>query len=175
LVNTKTTRNVEGYWNINDFRDDTTDNSQTLFDDSYIISQPNNSNINLNKHWTKRKRFVDYWFIMRLIYSNRIFTSINDIQIQYIGSGVFQYYSIAIANLNIGDIYKVIDSFNNEYVFVVTNTFNPLNIGAPQFVVDFIGTNGESILNTMFTNISKLQPIQLNLLNTNSLTYKNNR
>jgi hypothetical protein len=78
LVNIKTQRNSEGYWILNNFRDYVVDhNKPFLFrNDNYfnllsLSNQNNSSNVSLSKHWSKLKKFVDYWFISRFIYKNK--------------------------------------------------------------------------------------------------------
>lgn len=173
LVNTKTTRNVEGYWNINDFRDDTKDNGAALFDNAYIIREPNSANIDNNKHWSKRKKLVDYWFIMRLIYNNRTYKALDSgLLLQFIAPDQMLNVSPGPTPFSpaIGDIYKMVDTTTSllEYIFVVTA------IGMTT-TVEFIGTNLVPYNNRTFNNVAKLQNLQLNLLNTNALTYKNHR
>lgn len=172
LVNTKTTRNVEGYWNINDFRDDTKDNGAALFDNAYIIREPNSANIDNNKHWSKRKKLVDYWFIMRLIYNNRTYKALDSgLLLQFIAPDQMLNVSPGPTPFSpaIGDIYKMVDTTSLlEYIFVVTA------IGMTT-TVEFIGTNLVPYNNRTFNNVAKLQNLQLNLLNTNALTYKNHR
>lgn len=76
VVNTKTARNAEGYFNANEFRDLTRDNSKPLMTDA-IIHQPDTANINVNKHWSKQKKFVDYYLIPRLEYTPELLTGTN--------------------------------------------------------------------------------------------------
>jgi len=77
-VNTSNQRYVDGYWNINDFRDSTLNNSNPLFITDGINRTPNTANIDPTKHWSLKKRFVDYWFGVRLKYSgNNKFVFLN--------------------------------------------------------------------------------------------------
>ena len=169
LINTKNTRNVEGYWNINDFRDDTKDNADALFDSSYIIKNPNSNNINVNKHWSKRKKLVDYWFIMRMIYNNRNYKEQIGMEITWSGFNPMMSSGSVPFSPTVGEIYKIVDSLTNtDYVFIVDS------ISGADIYVTFIGTN-LAPPSTTFSLIYKLQQIQLNLLNTNALTYKNHR
>ena len=77
MINTQTSRNAEGYFNANDFRDLTIDNSKPLMTDA-IIHQPNTANINPNKHWSKQKKFVDY-FLYRGWESHLVYDKANEL------------------------------------------------------------------------------------------------
>lgn len=72
LENTVSARNLEGYWSINNFRD-WFNNGQNIFDDikNWALNfNSDSTGINLTKHWSNLKRFVDNWFAVRLKYSN---------------------------------------------------------------------------------------------------------
>ena len=64
INNTTTSRNAERVFNTNAFRDFTKDNNDPLMDTKYIPQQ-NASNLNLTKHWSLQKKFVDYFLIPR--------------------------------------------------------------------------------------------------------------
>jgi len=64
IDNTTTSRNAERVFNTNAFRDFTRDNNEPLMDSKYIPQQ-NVSNLNLTKHWSLQKKFVDYFLIPR--------------------------------------------------------------------------------------------------------------
>jgi hypothetical protein len=69
ITNKVTSRNVEGYWSSNDFRDYTLNNSLKVVDNSVWYRPFVQANIALTKHWTKLKRLVDYWFGIRFKYA----------------------------------------------------------------------------------------------------------
>jgi hypothetical protein len=82
LINTKTQRNSEGYWIMNNFRDYVLDYSFPFLQRSltYFNLLIPNSNVSISKHWSKLKKFVDYWFINRFTYNNnweRVYVSNN--------------------------------------------------------------------------------------------------
>lgn len=68
LTNTVTSRNLEGFWSVNDFRD-YFDNGSNIFQSIKSWDLPF-STVNLSKHWSKLKRFVDNWFSIRFKYDN---------------------------------------------------------------------------------------------------------
>ena len=68
-VNTSTERYVDGYWRFNDFRDCVINHNNPLFLTDGINRVPNTANIDSARHWSLKKRFVDYWFGTRLIYN----------------------------------------------------------------------------------------------------------
>jgi hypothetical protein len=67
IINTSNSRNLEGYWSCNDFRDDTANNSLKVVDND-LWYRPFTNNLNLTKHWSKLKKLVDFWFGVRLKY-----------------------------------------------------------------------------------------------------------
>ena len=64
INNGTTSRNAERVFNTNDFRDFTRDNNEPLMNNQYI-SEQNLSNLNVTKHWSLQKKFVDYFLIPR--------------------------------------------------------------------------------------------------------------
>ena len=42
-----------------------------------IVYRPDTANINVNKHWSKQKKFVDYYLIPRLEYTPELLTGTN--------------------------------------------------------------------------------------------------
>jgi hypothetical protein len=61
FINTKTSRDVEGYFNINDFRDFTATANPILFNLTSSNKEVNSLALNNNLHWTKQRKFVDFW------------------------------------------------------------------------------------------------------------------
>jgi hypothetical protein len=67
LVPLSNTRNAEGIWNFNDFRDYTANQDDQLLTYSSVWEYDLNTlNIDNNKHWSKLKKFTDYWYATRL-------------------------------------------------------------------------------------------------------------
>ena len=102
VVNTVTSRNSERYFLTNDFRDYTRDNKDALMTSAYIPEQ-NAANLNLTKHWSLQKKFVDYYLIPRLEF-------FKDYQTINLGANYIQFF---------------IDNTTNQFTFVSNNyTFN---------------------------------------------------
>jgi hypothetical protein len=66
FINTKTSRDAEGYFNINDFRDFTAVTNPVLFTITSNNKVPQTNLLNPNLHWTKQRKFVDFWQSVRL-------------------------------------------------------------------------------------------------------------
>lgn len=102
IVNTVTSRNSERYFLTNDFRDYTRDNKDALMTSAYIPQQ-NAANLNLTKHWSLQKKFVDYYLIPRLEF-------FKDYETIDLGANYIQFF---------------IDNTTNQFTFVSNNyTFN---------------------------------------------------
>ncbi len=174
VLNTKTSRNAEGYYNANDFRDLTRDNSKPLITDA-IIYQPDVANINVNKHWSKQKKFVDYYLIPRLEYNPELLTGTNVIigDDIYTFDGILEDYTIIkfiyLGNTYVYQLAKVdpdellnttsininrIVSLNNTSIIKTASPFDP-DITIPSFEYIFKRT--------------------IDLFDINTLTHKNTR
>ena len=173
IVNTKTSRNAEGYFNANDFRDLTRDNSKPLMTDA-IIHQPDLANINVNKHWSKQKKFVDYYLIPRLEYTPELLTGTT----LTIGGGIYTLNAI----LEDGTIIKFI-YLGVTYVYqltkVTTNEVANFSFTEIGYVVSL---NNTPILNPNPFDPSIIIPSfeytfkrTLDLFDINTLTHKNTR
>lgn len=62
-----TSRNAEGEWRFNNFRDLVSDTTTAFLDSEY---NPVSANVDSNKQWFKRGRFIDRYHIFRLEYDN---------------------------------------------------------------------------------------------------------
>ena len=173
IVNTKTSRNAEGYFNANDFRDLTRDNSKPLMTDA-IIHQPDLANINVNKHWSKQKKFVDYYLIPRLEYTPELLTGTT----LTIGGGIYTLNGILEDGTIIKFIYlgvTYVYQLNKVDVSTVLNQ-TTLSVG---YVVSL---NNTPILNPSPFDPSIIIPSfeytfkrTLDLFDINTLTHKNTR
>lgn len=61
FINTETSRDVEGYFNLNDFRDFTIEPNPILFELFSFDKIVKTDNLDSNKHWSKQRKFVDFW------------------------------------------------------------------------------------------------------------------
>lgn len=166
MINTQTSRNAEGYFNANDFRDLTSDNSKPLMTDA-IIHQPNTANINVNKHWSKQKKFVDYYLIPRLEYNPEFKQGTNLIidSVNYLFNEVLENYTIIkFTYLGTTYVYQI-----NNVITSTTNTIVELD--------NIISLNNTPILNSSITipTYEYIEKRTLNLFDVNSLTHKNTR
>lgn len=178
MINTKTSRNAEGYFNANDFRDLTADNNKPLMTDA-IIHQPNTANINPNKHWSKQKKFVDYYLIPRLEYNPEFKTGTNLVigDDNYLFNNVLENYTIIkFTYLGVTYVYQLItvDKFGDSSSVAEIEIENVKNI---------ISLNNTSILKTLnpaapdivIPTYEYIEKRTLNLFDVNSLTHKNTR
>lgn len=162
IINTKTARNTEGYWSINDFRDKTLDNSALLFTTNGYLREQNTANLDANKHWSKQKRFVDYWFIPRLRFLNQHsqgltgFASTSTTRI----TG-----TVDTALIKVGDTVYVEQSGVGKYVLVTAVT-------ATYFDIDTAITSAYTFTSS---ELKKMIPINLNFLNIFAKTERNSR
>ena len=159
VVNDKTSRNAEGYFNINDFRDMTRDNAKPLMTDA-IINEPNTSNINANKHWSKQKKFVDYYIIPRLKYNPEF--ELVDLELSHV-SGQINISTDAV--LEIGDIIKFVTG-GVTYVYVITD--------ATTYRYEVLSVT-EATGTFTVSSFYKIPTRELNLLDINTLEHKNTR
>ena len=178
MINTQTSRNAEGYFNANDFRDLTIDNSKPLMTDA-IIHQPNTANINPNKHWSKQKKFVDYYLIPRLEYTPELLTGTNlRIYNTFSVTGNYELNGI----LEDGTIIKFI-YLGVTYVYQLTKvTVNEISNTTSTTVQQIISLNNTPILNIGLFDPEIVIPTfeytfkrTLDLFDINTLTHKNTR
>ena len=186
LTNRVTSRNLEGYWSINWFRDHF-NNGTNIFNTGWSL--PFNTAGVIVKHWTKLKRFVDNWFAVRVNYDNNKTESV-------IWSGVD------------GEGYTVTPLLNPDTSDIRTNSYHGLvriaNASPVLYVNDWIiitTASGDHLgritkitpstywstynvkfrtpfsitTNVAITNIQRLKQIKLSLLETTASTVKNTR
>jgi hypothetical protein len=168
MINTQTSRNAEGYFNANDFRDLTIDNSKPLMTDA-IIHQPNTANINVNKHWSKQKKFVDYYLIPRLEYTPELLTGTNLIidSVNYTLDGV----------LEDGTIIKFV-YLGNTYVYQLTKvTASEVSNTTVVTIGYVVSLNNTPVLNSVLTipTFEYIFKRTIDLFDINTLTHKNTR
>ena len=173
FLNTQTSRNSEGYFNANDFRDLTRDNNLPLLTGT-IITQPNAANINVNKHWSKQKKFVDYYLIPRLEFNQNWEQSTTLLigNINYTFDGILENNTIIkftyLSQVYVYQITNVIlDEINNVTVVELVN-IRSLNNTA----ILSVGLIDPSIEISSFEYIFQRE---LNLFDVSTLTHKNTR
>jgi hypothetical protein len=168
MINTQTSRNAEGYFNANDFRDLTIDNSKPLMTDA-VIHQPNTANINPNKHWSKQKKFVDYYLIPRLEYTPELLTGTNLItdSVNYTLDGILEDGTI-IKFIYLGDTYV--------YQLTKVTTSEVLNNTVVE-IDRVVSLNNTPVLNSVLTipTFEYIFKRTLDLFDINTLTHKNTR
>lgn len=169
IVNQDKARNVEGYYNVNEFRDYTADNNLPIFLPEVL--KPFSSNINLSKHFSKLRRLVGYWFGVRFKFKNR-------------NSKPITFDS---ANLNSGTSMTVISAtenlFSNEDCLIITYfggtedlfLINSWSYNSGTNIYTLTGKTQTNTFPTGITTISKIIPTRLTLLNTYSSVTKNLR
>jgi len=173
VVNANTARNAEGYFNANEFRDLTRDNSKPLMTDA-IIHQPDTANINVNKHWSKQKKFVDYYLIPRLEYTPELLTGTN----LSIYDGAYQLDGV----LEDGTIIKF-SYLGVTYVYQLTKVVsNEISNTTSVIVQRIVSLNNTPILDTTIFDPEIIIPTfeytfkrTLDLFDINTLTHKNTR
>jgi hypothetical protein len=123
-LNFYNSRNLEGYWSHNEFRDNTADNNLKVVDND-LWYRPFTNNLNFSKHWTKIKKLVDFWFGVRFKY----FTHTEEEDLLGGTSGLSSpsdYATYITADLNTpvpisaGDILKLTTSTFSIYVKVIS-------------------------------------------------------
>ena len=173
ISNTNNSRNLEGYWSNNDFRDDTDNNSLKVVDNS-LWYRPFTNNINYTKHWTKLKKLVDYWFGVRFKYTPYTETNIT----LHPGSFaiVSNYDTYVTANLYVtspiavGDVLKLTTSLWVLYAKVV------VDLGADAYKIKLYGPVTFTSSVETITSVSKLtKKAKLHLLDVAKLVIKNIR
>jgi hypothetical protein len=124
IDNTVNARNLEGYWSCNDFRDNTNNNSLKVVNND-LWYRPFTNNLNLNKHWTKIKKLVDFWFGLRFKYFNHIEGQdiLNDSS-SFATTQDYNTYTTAILftsePININDVLKVTNVNFTAYIKVIS-------------------------------------------------------
>ncbi len=177
LVNTKTQRNSEGYWIMNNFRDYVTDyNKPFLFrDDDYfnlmVTSNSTDSNVSSSKHWTKLKKFVDYWFISRFVYNNnweRIFLegTTNPAQLNY--NIIDDTFSV-IDGVKEGELLRLDD---NTIIKVVSILTNISNVSVMKY---YLVSGNPPVASQRYTKIERINNDLLEVHDVTALTFKNYR
>ncbi len=158
FINTQTSRNAEGYFNINTFRDFTKNNAEPLMTTG-IINYPNGININPNKHWSKQKKFVDYYIIPRLTYTTA-FETVNTSLSHTAGTN----FLVTSAIFELGDIIRFTVG-PTTYTYIITNPTNKI----------YIPISETEAGNFTINSFLKAKTRQINLLDINRLEHKNNR
>jgi hypothetical protein len=108
LTNLTTARNLEGFWSINNFRD-YFDNGGNIFQSIKSWDLPFSA-VNVSKHWSKLKRFVDNWFTVRFKYDN--FKTSVFLNFDIVESSIKQVENVA------SDYYLIMD-FDSAITFEV--------------------------------------------------------
>jgi hypothetical protein len=139
-----------------------------------IIHQPDTTNINVNKHWSKQKKFVDYYLIPRLEYTPEMLTgtNLNIFGGSYALNGVLEDGTIIkFIYLGVTYVYQLTKVTSNE----ISNTTS--------IIVDYIiSLNNTPILDTTIIDPEIIIPTfeytfkrTLDLFDINTLTHKNTR
>ena len=171
IVNTVNSRNIEGFWSVNNFRDWFTNGLNIFTENIYLAF----NSIDTTKHFSKLKRFIDNWIAIRFNYLHYKFTTLelDSTTLQQVTpSATFDYYGKINKSitLNINDLIKVTVNTPISYesfgrVYKEDNTYyyvkfrNKFSLNAPANIV----------------NIDKLKNIKLSLLEVSSTFTKNNR
>ena len=138
IDNGNTSRNAERVFNTNDFRDFTKDNNEPLMDSKYIPQQ-NTFNLNVTKHWSLQKKFVDYFLIPRLIFKNK--TSTVNLGVNVITLGLID---------NANNIFQL---YSPDYIFVVGNIISFIDYnGSPHIIAitEVLAGNNYSFINVVY-------------------------
>lgn len=186
IVNQSNSRNIEGYWSNNDFRDYTFDNSSKVVNNNVWYRPFIDANIAVSKHWTKLKRLVDYWFGIRFKYVLSKETPLTITASSYIvpndvsQDNISSTSDIALATvetINIGDVLKFSCSLSGQdfviYGIVVYG-------GYPSYGMKFYNTLPFTSTNLAVTTTITAASIvtkkpKLNLLDISGIKIKNIR
>lgn len=170
ITNEDRARNVEGYYNVNEFRDYTADNNLAIFLKG--ILKPFSSNINLTKHFSKLRRLVGYWFGVRFKFkNNNLKTIIFDNANLNTGGGSMTVIS---SNENLfanNDCLDITYSGGSKDLFLISSW--SYNSGTDTYTL--LGRTKQNTISSGVINISKVLPTRLTLLNTYSSVTKNIR
>lgn len=125
IVNTTNSRNLEGYWSCNDFRDDTNDNNLKVVDNN-LWDRPFTNNLNLNKHWTKLKKLVDFWFGVRFKYipyteSSNILSGASGYSSPLDKETYIQSTLVTTPSIAVGDVLKLSTATTITYAKVISS------------------------------------------------------
>jgi hypothetical protein len=169
ITNEDRARNVEGYYNVNEFRDYTADNNLAIFLKG--ILKPFSSNINLNKHFSKLRRLVGYWIGVRFKFKNNNNTKLTFTSGVYTSSATVLTITNCLDDINVGDVLYTKNSSNGlEDWFIVnsiTSYVDNIYVLTGKTKIIFIGRE--------VSYIGKVLPTRLTLLNTYSSVTKNIR
>ena len=164
ITNEDRARNVEGYYNVNEFRDYTADNNLAIFLKG--ILKPFSSNINLTKHFSKLRRLVGYWFGVRFKFKNINSKSIVFSSASY---NVDELNFTTTETINLTDL-LLVNTLNESSVFKIATLSKIGN--AYSLTGKYQNSSGFS---GSIIKISKILPTRLTLLNTYSSVTKNIR
>ena len=161
LVPLSNTRNAEGIWNFNDFRDYTANqNDQLLTYSSVWEYDLNTLNIDNNKHWSKLKKFTDYW------YATRLKKQINNFEVLIVN---VQLLSVAG---NVGVINQI--GLSRNYVYRMNNSYFVVkSINNSTVSSEIVFLNTPPTLGTYTVNV--FIPKRFSLIKTTPTIFKNYR
>ena len=186
IVNQSNSRNVEGYWSNNDFRDYTLNNSTKVVNNNVWYRPFIDANIVVNKHWTKLKRLVDYWFGIRFKYVLSKETPLtimsssyivpNDVAQDNISSTSDIVLNIA-ETINIGDVLKFsCDLLGQDFVIYGVVIYGGGSSYGMKFYNTLPFTSASLGTNTTITAASIVtKKPKLNLLDISGIKIKNIR
>ncbi len=163
FINTQTSRDVEGYFNFNDFRDYTNGINPTLFLNSSYNIEPNVLILESNKHWSKLRKFVDFWQGCRLSKEQSEFQSLGTrtvtvtsgisivgIPVQLVNTNTIN--SVYTMDTGSGILYFTIDSFKTTggSGFKIRYLFNstPLADGIYNYPIEVYNSYNLALLDT---------------------------
>jgi hypothetical protein len=169
IVNEDKARNVEGYYNVNEFRDYTADNNLAIFLKG--ILKPFSSNINLNKHFSKLRRLVGYWIGVRFKFKNNNLKAITfDSAVLNIDGSI----TVVSSNENLfanNDCLDITYSGGSKDLFLISSW----SYNSTTDTYTLLGRTKQNTISSGIINISKVLPTRLTLLNTYSSVTKNIR
>lgn len=161
LVPLSNTRNAEGVWNFNDFRDYTANQDDELLSYSSVWEYDLNTfNINNNKHWSKLKKFTDYW------YATRLKKQITTFDLLIIGVELLSLSG------NVGIINYI--SLSRNYVYQMNNSYFVVkSINSTTVTSEIVFLNTPPALGTYDVNV--FIPNRFSLIKTLPTIFKNYR
>jgi hypothetical protein len=170
IVNEDKARNVEGYYNVNEFRDYTADNNLAIFLKG--ILKPFSSNINLNKHFSKLRRLVGYWIGVRFKFKNNNLKAItfDSANLSTGGNSI----TVVSSNENLfsnNDCLDITYSGGSKDLFLISSW----SYNSTTDTYTLLGRTKQNIIASGIASISKVLPTRLTLLNTYSSVTKNIR
>ena len=170
IVNEDKARNVEGYYNVNEFRDYTADNNLAIFLKG--ILKPFSSNINLNKHFSKLRRLVGYWIGVRFKFKNNNLKAItfDSAGLNTGGNSI----TVVSSNENLfanNDCLDITYSGGSKDLFLISSW----SYNSTTDTYTLLGRTKQNIIESGIDSISKVLPTRLTLLNTYSSVTKNIR